>query len=122
MLWFQRSDATCSGQLVELHSHGALLVSGIVLVQQTLGSSLIHGLNGHLLSGIGLAAVAFGHRGLKLLQVGLQRGLLSLVLRRLGSLHQNQLFGSLDIGLTKHLLRCCFMFLRSFPSQICILA
>src|SRR5699024_2769163 len=51
VLWFQRSDATCSGQLVELHSHGALLVSGIVLVQQTLGSSLIHGLNGHLISG-----------------------------------------------------------------------
>ena len=49
------------------------------------------------------------HRGLELLQVSLQRGLLSLVLRGLGGVHQNTLFGRLDIGQTKHLLRCNIM-------------
>ena len=96
---------------------------GPLAVEQTLGGSLIHSLDGHLISGIGLAAVATGHRGLKLLQIGLQRGLLSLVLRGLGGVHQNTLLGRLDIGQTKHLLRCNVMLCSGIiiPSQICIL-
>ena len=94
-----------SGQLVQLQSQAALLVRGIVLVQQTLGSSLVDRLDGHLVSDIGLAAVAFRHRGLKLLDVGLERGLRGLVLHGLGLGHQDTLLGRLDIRQTKHLLR-----------------
>ena len=94
-----------SGQLVQLDGHAALLVSSVVLMQQTLGSGLIHGLDGHLVSDIGLAAVAFRHGGVKLLQLGLQRGLRGLVLRSFGLGNQHALLGRLDIRQTKHLLR-----------------
>ena len=94
-----------SGQLVELDGHGALLASGVVLVQQTVSDSLVDGLDSHLVRAIGLAAVAFRHRGVKLLQVRLQLGPLSLVLRSLGLIHQDTLLGRLDIRQTKHLLR-----------------
>ena len=95
----------CSGQLAQLNGHAALLVGGIVLVQQPLDNSLVHSLDGHLVSDIGLAAVAFRHRGLKLLDVGLERGLRGLVLHGLGLGHQDTLLGRLDIRQTKHLLR-----------------
>ena len=52
-----------------------------------------------------IAAVAFDHRGLELLDVGLQRGLSGLVLRSLGLVHQDTLLGRLNIRQTKHLLR-----------------
>ena len=93
------------GQLIQLDGHGALLVRGVVLVQQTLDHSLVDRLDGHLVSALGLAAVAFDHRGLELLDVGLQRGLSGLVLRSLGLVHQDTLLGRLNIRQTKHLLR-----------------
>ena len=60
-----------SGQLVELEGHSALLARGVVLVQKTVARSLVNRLDGHLVSALGLAAVAFGQSGLKLLDVGL---------------------------------------------------
>ena len=98
-------------QLVQLDGHAALLVSGIVLVQQTLSSGLIHCLDSHLVSNIGLAAVAFRHGGLKLLDLGLQRRLCGLVLCSFGFGYQHALLGRLDIRQTKHLLRYTSLFL-----------
>ena len=93
------------GHLVELDGHSALLVGRVVLMQQTLGSSLIDSLNSHLVGDIGLVAVAFRHRYVKLLQVGLELGLLGLILSGLGSIDQHTLLGRLNVGQTKHLLR-----------------
>ena len=99
-------------QLVQLDGHAALLVSGIVLVQQTLSSGLIHCLDSHLVSNIGLAAVALRHGGVKLLDLSLQRRLSSLVLCSFGLGYQHALLGRLDIRQTKHLLRYTSLILR----------
>ena len=92
--------------VVQLQGHGALLVSGIVLVQNALLDGLINNLDSHLVGALGLGAIAFLGSGLKLLHGGLQSGLVSLVasVTLLGD--QNALLGRLDIRQTKHLLRC----------------
>ena len=94
-----------SAQLVELQSHGALAVSGGILVKNALRHSLIDLLDRNLVCAIGLGAIAFCGSALELLDGGLECGLLSLVagVSRLGD--QNALLGRLDIRLTKHLLR-----------------
>ena len=91
---------------VELQGHGALLVSGIVLVQNALLDALVHDLDSNLVSALGLGAIAFLGSDLKLLHGGLQSGLVSLVasVAHLGD--QHALLSRLDIRQTKHLLRC----------------
>ena len=91
---------------VELQGHGALLVSGIVLVQNALLDGLIDSLDGDLVSDLGLGAIAFLGSGLKLLHGGLQSGLVSLVASVTHLGNQNALLCRLDIRQTKHLLRC----------------
>lgn len=94
-----------SSQLVQLNGHAALLMCSVVLVQKSLDNSLVNSLNSDLISYIGLAAVAFGYSGLKLLNVGLQCRLSGLVLHSLGLRNQNTLLSRLNIWQTKHLLR-----------------
>ena len=59
-------------KLVELQGHSALAMSSRVLVQNTLGNSLIDFLHGNLVSAIGLGAIAFCGSNLELLDGGLQ--------------------------------------------------
>ena len=94
-----------SADAVELQSHGALLVSGIVLVQNALGSGLIHGLDCDLVRALGLGAIAFGGSDLKLLDSGLHGGTLGLVAGIARLSHQHALLGGLNIRQTKHLLQ-----------------
>ena len=70
---------------VELQGQRALLVRGVILVQNTLSSSLIDRLHCDLVSALGLGAIAFS-----------------------GSRHLNALLGRLNIRQTKHLLRLEF--------------
>ena len=109
-----------SVQGVELQRQRALLVRGVVLVQNALRHSLVHGLDRDLVSALGLGAIALRDSSVKLLQRGLERAALRLVagVARLGQRHA--LLGRLDIRQTKHLLRCI---LRWFSTvQIGILA
>ena len=69
-----------SGQLVQLQGHAALLAGSIVLVQKTLQGSLVNRLNGNLVSSLSDSLVAGHQSSVELLQVGLQLGLISLVL------------------------------------------
>ena len=94
-----------SANLIQLQGHGALLVSGIVLVQNALGGSLIDSLHGNLVSALGLGAIAISGSSLKLLDGGLHRGSLSLVAGIAGLSHQHALLSGLDIRQTKHLLQ-----------------
>ena len=107
------------GQLVELHGHAGLLVGSIVLVQQTLGSSLIDSLDGHLVSAIGLAAVAFRHGSVKLLQGSLQGRFSRLVLSGLGLVDENTLLSRLNVRQTKHLLQIAVLVLIMGISRPC---
>ena len=68
------------GQLVQLQSHAALLAGSVVLVQKTLDNSLVHGLDSGLVSSFSNGLVAGNQSSVELLQVGLQLGLVSLVL------------------------------------------
>ena len=79
-------------------------MSGRILVQNTLGNSLIDLLDRDLVSAIGLGAIAFCGSRLELLDGGLQLGLRSLVARVANLTDQNTLFGRLNIRQTKHLL------------------
>ena len=87
-----------SGQVSELQGHAALLAGSIVLVQQTLVDSLVNSLNGNLVSCLSLGLVAGNQSSLELLQVGLQLGLVCLILL-LSNLGRNDiLLRGLDIG------------------------
>jgi len=90
---------------VELQGHAALLVSGIILVKNTLGSSLIDSLNCDFVSALGLGAIAFCGSDLELLESSLQCGLVSLVASGTSLAHENALLGRLNIRQTKHLLQ-----------------
>ena len=68
-----------SANAVELGGHGALLVSSVVLVQQTLRGRLVHDLHCDLVSTLGLGAIAFSGSRLELLECGLQCGLVALL-------------------------------------------
>ena len=94
-----------SAYAIELQRHGALLVSGIVLVQNALSGGLVHGLDRDLVSALGLGAIAIFGSGLKLLHGSLHRGSLSLVAGIAGLSHQHALLSGLDIRQTKHLLQ-----------------
>ena len=97
-----------SGQLVQLQSHAALLPGSVVLVQETLVDSLIDGLDGGLVSSVGGSLVTGHQGGVELLQVGLQLGLVSLVLL-VSDLGRNDiLLRGLDIGHGFHLLLFVF--------------
>ena len=91
---------------VELQGQRALLVRGVILVQNTLSSSLIDRLHCDLVSALGLGAIAFS--GLELLECGLQCGLVGLVALITHTRHLNALLGRLNIRQTKHLLRLEF--------------
>ena len=91
-------------KLVQLQGHCALLVSGVVLVQDTLSNSLVNSLNGHLVSAIGLGAIAFNGSSLELLDSGLERRLLSSVTSVASLSDEDALLSGLDIRQTKHLL------------------
>ena len=78
---------------VELQGQRALLVRGVILVQNTLSSSLIDRLHCDLVSALGLGAIAFSGSRLELLEC---------------TRHLNALLGRLNIRQTKHLLRLEF--------------
>ena len=83
-------------------------MSGRILVQNTLGNSLIDLLDRDLVSAIGLGAIAFSGSRLELLECGLQCGLVGLVALITHTRHLNALLGRLNIRQTKHLLRLEF--------------
>ena len=93
---------------VELQGQRALLVRGVILVQNTLSSSLIDRLHCDLVSAIGLGAIAFSGSRLELLDGSLQIGLRSLIARVADLTDEDTLLGRLDIRQTKHLLRLEF--------------
>ena len=93
------------GHLVELQGHGALAVSSGILVHDTLSHSLIDLLDSNLVCAIGLGAIAFCGSDLKLLDGGLQCGLLGLIASIVHCGELNTLLGRLNIRQTKHLLR-----------------
>ena len=64
--------------LVELQGQSGLLVSRVVLMHQTLGSSLVDGLDRHLVSALGLGAIAVNGSCLELLDSSLQCGEISI--------------------------------------------
>ena len=78
-------------------------MSSVVLVQQTLGSSLVNGLHCDLVSALGLGAIAFNGSSLELLDSSLQCGLIGFVASISRLCHQNTLLSRLDIRQTKHL-------------------
>ena len=89
---------------VELQGQRALLVRGVILVQNTLSSSLIDRLHCDLVSALGLGAIAFSGSRLELLDGSLQIGLRSLIARVADLSDEDTLLGRLDIRQTKHLL------------------
>ena len=88
---------------VELQGQRALLVRGVILVQNTLSSSLIDRLHCDLVSALGLGAIAFSGSRLELLDGSLQIGLRSLIARVADLTDEDTLLGRLDIRQTKHL-------------------
>ncbi len=97
-----------SANAVELGGQSALLVSSVVLVQQTLRGRLVHDLHCDLVSTLGLGAIAFSGSRLELLECGLQCGLVSLVAGVTHLSELDALLGRLNIRQTKHLLRLGF--------------
>ena len=87
-----------SGQLVQLQSQAALLAGSVVLVQKTLQDSLVNGLDSNLVGSLGSSLVAGDQSGVELLQVGLQLGLVSLVLLVSDLGRDNVLLGRLNVG------------------------
>ena len=69
-----------SAKLVHFLSHRRLLVRCVVLVNQTLAGRAVNSLDSNFIGTDGCVTVAFGNSRIKLLQVGLQGGFLSLVL------------------------------------------
>ena len=67
-------------QLVQLQGHAALLAGSVVLVQKTLDNSLVDGLDSGLVSSFSSSLVTSNQSSVKLLQVGLQLGLVSLAI------------------------------------------
>lgn len=109
--------------LIELQSQSALLVSCVVLVQQTLSSGLVNRLDCDFVSALGLGAIAFNGSSLELLDSSLQCGLIGLVASISHFCHQNTLLSRLDIRQTKHLPGIEFCVLEDYTStQIDILA
>ena len=94
-----------SADLIELERQGALAAGSRVLVQNSLGHSLIDFLHGDLIRPIGLGAIAFCGSSLELLNGGLHSGLLNPVLSIASLSEQNTLLSRLNIRQTKHLLR-----------------
>ena len=92
-----------SANVVQLQRQRALLVGRIVLVQQTLSSRLVDRLDRHLVSALGLGAIAFNGSSLELLDSSLQCGLIGFVASISRLCHQNTLLSRLDIRQTKHL-------------------
>ncbi len=85
-------------QLVELQGHAALLAGSGILVQKTLVHSLVHGLDSSLVGDVSSFAITFSVSSIELLEVGLQKGLLSLI-PGIGSLGQlDSLLCGLDVG------------------------
>ena len=93
-----------SGQLVQPQGHAALLAGSSILVQNTLGHSLVDSLDSVLVGNFGGSLVAGDHSGLELLHSGLQSGLVSLVLlvSNLGT--DDILLRGLNVGHWLHLL------------------
>ena len=83
--------------LIQLQGQSGLLVSRVVLVQQTLGSSLVDRLDCDFVSALGLGAIAFNGSSLQCGLFGFVAGIARLC-------HQNTLLSRLDIRQTKHLL------------------
>ena len=83
--------------LVELQGQFALLVSGVVLVQDVLGNGLVQLLNSSLVSDAGFFLVACFYCGIVLLQCSAQLALEHFVLQGLGFDYFYPLLGGLDI-------------------------
>ena len=97
-----------SGQLVQLQGHAALLPGSVVLVQKTLTDCLVHRLDGNLVGALGSGLVAAFHSSLELLQVGLQLGLVGLILLVSNLGRKDILLRGLNVGHGFHLLTPVF--------------
>ena len=86
------------GHFVQFQGNAALLAGGVILVNNSLAHGLIDGLNGCFVSAIGLLMIAFGNSGVKLLQSGLEDGLVHLVAFIVDLGNQNSLLGRLNVG------------------------
>ena len=86
-----------SANCVELQSQCALLVGGSILVHKMLCSSLIHSLNGSLVSSLSRGLVTADDRRVKLLENGLQCRLGSLIVQSLYLCNLYTLLCRLDI-------------------------
>ena len=64
---------------IELLGHGALLVRGVVLVDESLGRSAVHGLDSNFIGAGSCHLVALGDCRVELLHDGLERSLLRAV-------------------------------------------
>ena len=86
------------GQGVQLLGQAALLVGSVILMQNSLLDRLVNGLDGSLVSAIGLLAVAFFQGSVKLLQSGLQNRLCGSVLLVPNGGTQNVFLRRLNVG------------------------
>ena len=93
-----RSNAMRLGQLVQLQGDAALLAGSGILMQNSLLDRHVNGLDGSLVSAIGLLTVAFSNGSVELLQVGFQDRLSSSVLFVANSSTQNVLLRRLNVG------------------------
>ena len=84
--------------LVQFQGNAALFAGSVILVNNSLADGLIDGLNGCFVSAIGLLMIAFGNSGVKLLQSGLEDGLVHLVAFIVDLGNQNSLLGRLNVG------------------------
>ena len=106
-----------SGHGVQLQGHAALLAGSVILVQNTLDNSLVNSLDSNLVSSLSNGLVAGLQSSVELLQVGLQLGLVGLVLL-VSDLGRNDiLLRGLNVGHGLHLL-----FHRTLPDTIALYA
>ena len=94
-----------SGQGVHFSGNAALLAGSSVLVQNTLVNGLVNGLDGRLISAIGLFAVAFNDSSVELLEGSLQNGLSLLILLIADARKLYSLLGRFNVGHRLHLLQ-----------------
>ena len=86
------------GQGVQLLGQAALLVGSVILMQNSLLDRLVNGLDGSLVSAIGLLTVAFSQGSVELLQSGFQDRLCSSVLLVPNRSTQNVFLRRLNVG------------------------
>ena len=83
---------------IKLFRKAALLVGCVVLVDEPLSSGFVNTFDGNFIGALGLCAAAAGDGCVKLLQNGLELGLVSLVARIADLTDKDALLRGLDVG------------------------